>query len=61
MGKSLKAQFKYADKLSVPFIAILGGDELQKGVVKVRNMSTREEVEVPVSDAAGAIAGFLDE
>ncbi len=59
MGKSLKAQFKYADKVNAPLIAILGGDELQKGVVKVRNMSTREETEIPVDGAAGAIAGML--
>jgi histidyl-tRNA synthetase len=61
MGKSLKAQFKYADKVSVPLIAILGGDELLKGVVKVRNMSTREETEIPVDGAAAAIAGLLKE
>ncbi len=59
MGKSLKAQFKYADKVNVPLIAILGGDELQKGVVKVRNMSTREEVEIPISDATTKIAELL--
>ena len=59
MGKSLKAQFKYADKVNVPLIAILGGDELQKGVVKVRNMSTREEVEIPISDAMAKIAELL--
>ncbi len=59
MGKSLKAQFKYADKVSVPLIAILGGDELQKGVVKVRNMGTREETEVPISDATEAIAEMM--
>jgi histidyl-tRNA synthetase len=59
MGKSLKAQFKYADKIDVPLIAILGGDELQKGVVKVRNMRTREETEIPVDIAAKAIDGLL--
>lgn len=59
MGRSLKAQFKYADKLQVPFIAILGGDELQKGVVKVRDMATREEKEVPLTDAAEDIKALL--
>jgi len=59
MGKSLKAQFKYADKVNVPLIAILGGDELQKGVVKVRNMSTREETEIAMDGAATAIAELL--
>ena len=59
MGKSLKAQFKYADKVNAPFIAILGGDELQKGVVKLRNMNTREETEIAIAGAAEAIAGML--
>ena len=59
MGRSLKAQFKYADKLQTPFIAILGGDELQKGVVKVRDMSTREEKEIPIDQAAQEIKSLL--
>ena len=59
MGRSLKAQFKYADKLQVPFIAILGGDELQKGVVKVRDMATREEREIPLDVAAELIQAML--
>ncbi len=59
MDKSLKAQFKYAGKVAAPFVAILGGDELQKGVVKVRNMDTREETEVPMDDAAGKIKEML--
>ncbi len=59
MGRSLKAQFKYADKLQVPFIAILGGDELQKAVVKVRDMATREEKEVPLTNAAEDIKALL--
>ncbi len=59
MGRSLKAQFKYADKLQTPFIAILGGDELQKGVVKVRDMATREEREIPLDAAAELIQAML--
>ena len=59
MGRSLKAQFKYADKLQVPYIAILGGDELQKGVVKVRDMTTREEKEIPLDAAAEMIQVML--
>ena len=59
MGRSLKAQFKYADKLQAPFIAILGGDELQKGVVKVRDMATRKEREIPLEAAAELIRAML--
>ena len=54
-GRSLKAQFKYADKLSAKFIAILADDELARGVVKLRDMSTKEEWEVPLASAPEAL------
>lgn len=50
-GRSLKAQFKYADKLGAKYMAILGDDEVAKGVVKLRNMQTKEEWEAPVNEA----------
>lgn len=50
-GRSLKAQFKYADKTGAPLIAIMGGDELERGAVKLRNMQTKEECEVPLETA----------
>ena len=42
-GRSLKGQFKLADKLGARRVAILGPDELAEGKVKVRDMSTHEE------------------
>ena len=49
--RSLKAQFKYADKLGAQYVAVLGEDEMAKGVVKLRDMRTREEWEVPLTAA----------
>jgi len=54
-GRSLKAQFKYADKLNAKFIAILADDELARGVVKLRDMATKEEWEVPLESAPEAL------
>ena len=54
-GRSLKAQFKYADKIAARYIVIVGGDELARGTVKARNLSTREEQEIPLDGAAEAI------
>lgn len=45
----LKNQFKYADDRKIPFVASLGGDELAKGVIKLKTMSTREEREIPLN------------
>ncbi len=58
-GRSLKAQFKYADKLGAKYMAVLGDDELAKGVVKLRDMATREEWEAPLADAAAALSARL--
>lgn len=54
-ARSLKAQFKYADKLGAKYVAVLGDDEVGRGVVKLRDMSTREEWEVPLETAAEAL------
>ena len=38
MGRSLKAQMKYADKINARYVAIIGDDELDQGVATVKNM-----------------------
>ncbi len=45
-GRSLKAQFKYANKLGVPYLVMVGGEEKERGHVKLRNMLTKEEKEM---------------
>ena len=49
--RGLRAQFKYADKLGAAYVAILGEDEVSKGVVKLRDMKSGEEWEVPHANA----------
>jgi histidyl-tRNA synthetase len=46
MGRSLKAQLKYADKLDATYTLILGEEELQKGKVTLRDMLKGEQHEV---------------
>ena len=47
-ARSMKAQFKYADKSGAPIVLILAGDELAQGVVRVRDMAKSEETLVPM-------------
>ena len=44
--KSLKAQFKYADRIGAKYVITIGEDELKSGIAKLKNMSTGEETEV---------------
>ncbi|MEL7603048.1 MAG: histidine--tRNA ligase [Bacillota bacterium] len=46
VGRSFKAQFKYADKLGVRYVAVLGEDELSSNRIKLKNMATGEERQV---------------
>lgn len=45
-ARSMKAQFKYANKLGVRKVVVIADDELERGVVKVRDMDKSEETEV---------------
>ena len=58
-GRSLKAQFKYANKTGAPVCATLGDDEIAQGVVKLKHMQTREERTVPLAEAAEAIRAMI--
>lgn len=42
--KKIKAKFKYADKLEIPYVIVIGEDEIKENVVTIKNMKTGEEV-----------------
>ncbi|AKS39041.1 histidyl-tRNA synthetase [Anoxybacillus gonensis] len=44
--RKVKAQLKAADRLQATYVAILGEDELEKGVINVKHMATGEQQEV---------------
>ncbi len=58
-GRSLKAQFKQANKLGAQLCVVLGSDEVAKGVATVRNMQTHDQVEVPLAELATFVAAHL--
>ena len=52
MARSIKAQFKYADKTGAKYVAVIGGSELEKGAATVKNMATGEADEVEFAHIA---------
>ncbi len=50
MERSVKAQFKYADKLGAKFVAVIGGNELAESQAMVKNMATGESESVVFDD-----------
>ena len=58
-GRSLKAQFKYANKMGATLTATLGDEEIASGVVKVKNMATKEEQTIALDNIADGIRNML--
>lgn len=48
----LEKQFKYADSKNIQFAVIVGEEEAGRNVVKLKNLQTREQEEVPQAELA---------
>ncbi|RXN29165.1 histidine--tRNA cytoplasmic isoform X1 [Labeo rohita] len=51
----LLSQLQHCEETGIPLVAILGEQELKDGVVKLRNVASREEVDVPRTDLVDEI------
>ena len=58
--KKFKAKMSYADKLGIPFVVLIGEDEMAANVVAVKNMQSGEQVKLPIKDAAALIKAEID-
>ena len=52
VGRSVKAQMKYADKLGAKFSCILGDNEIEAGKVRIKRMDKGEITEVALDQEA---------
>jgi histidyl-tRNA synthetase len=50
MGRSLKAQMKYADKAGAEYTLILGDSEIQSGSAQLKNMDSSIQTNVSIHD-----------
>ena len=51
----MKKQMEYANRRGIPFVVIIGSDELAQGVATVKNMQSGEQQQVPFEDIAKVI------
>ena len=47
-NKKIKAKFKYADKLKIPYVAVIGEEEEKNGTVSLKNMESGEQEEMSI-------------
>jgi len=51
----MKKQMKYANSRKIPYVAVVGDNEMQAGEVALKNMQTGEQTNVKVADLANKI------
>jgi histidyl-tRNA synthetase len=55
----LGRQIKYADSRGIPFVAMLGADEMAAGTVTIKHLAAQTQTTYPQSAAAAAIREVL--
>ncbi|QEK12077.1 histidine--tRNA ligase [Crassaminicella thermophila] len=59
LERSLKAQFKYANKLDASYTIVIGDDELDKDIVTLKNMKSGEQIEINLSNIIAELKSRL--
>ena len=54
-SKKFGKQIDFAVKEGYSHVVVMGGSEVEKGVIRLKNLATREEVELPLEDAIAAL------
>ncbi len=58
-ARSLKSQFKQADRLGAAYVVIVGPDEQARSEVLLRDMNTKEQTAVPLADVTARVRDLL--
>ena len=53
--KKIKAKFKYADKLKIPYVIVIGEDEIKTGELTLKNMETGEQKREKIEEVIGEL------
>jgi histidyl-tRNA synthetase len=56
-GRSLKSQMRYAASIGASHAAILGGDEIERGTVVLRDLRQSTQAEIPAGDLGSKLMG----
>ena len=59
--KKFKAKMNYADKLGVPYVVFLGGDEIAAGVVACKDMTSGQQTTLPFDETLALLQSGLAE
>ena len=56
-NKKIKAKFKYADRLKIPYVIVIGEDEVASGKLTLKNMETGEQEQKELTEIIKILDG----
>lgn len=59
--KKMKTKMKYADKLKIPYVIVVGDDEIDSNTVKIKNMQTGEEIESKIDEISNKLMSWKEQ
>lgn len=59
IGRGLKPQMRYADKISAKYVVVLGDNELESGNINLKNMTTGEQIPTTLSELADKLSELI--
>jgi histidyl-tRNA synthetase len=59
LDRKVKAQFKAADRLQAKFIAVLGENELDSGIINLKNRVTGEQKEINLNQFIKSLRSLI--
>ena len=59
VGRSVKAQMKFANKIEAMYVVMLGSGEIESGIAKIKNMESGDEQEIALEGFTTAISNMI--
>jgi len=59
MNRNLGKQLEYADSVGIPFIILIGKEELKKKTVKIKDMKKRKEITVKINEISDVLKRLI--
>ncbi|MDO5716205.1 MAG: histidine--tRNA ligase [Tissierellia bacterium] len=59
-GRRVKKSMNYANKENIPYVVVLGGDEVANGEISLKHMESGEEFKYSIQDIEGIAARILE-
>ncbi|MFC5285414.1 histidine--tRNA ligase [Pedobacter alpinus] len=55
-GAKMKKQMQYANDKSIPYVVIIGGDEMESGLLSLKTMESGEQVKIGIEELVGKLS-----